>query len=806
MKKIIFTLLAMSILMGASAQNKKCAIDTKALVAEEIAAGASSVKMIVKMTPNFDRAVLEKAGMVIGAQAGEIITLRVPVEALPLLESNKEVLQYSISHRIAAPDCNNNRFDTRTDSVQAGLGLDLDTAYTGEGVYIGITDWGFDYTHPNYNHVKKTNFRLDMAWDHFRNAGPAPEGFDYGTLISGRHDLLAAKGDTSNLYGYGTHGTHVAGICAGRGVDGNYTGQAPYAKLLFCSFGLGEAEWMEAVEWMRRVAADSSRRLVINSSWGMYSFSTLDGTSLLSQAINRWSDEGTVFCTSGGNNGRSSIPFHISRTFTTDSVDTLRTVAVRASSIYSISEKGQVLIMWGEEGHDFSAGFRIWKNSSTSWDSPFYSTADGDTVIYDTVVCGDKKVGYSIMIEHSNPFDQRPHIQLNVSKINMETQLFITAASGTVHAWNVADKENHAGNEGCTFSKGNHTGFTAGDNLYGVGEPACAAKCISVAAHNADRLRDYTISVTMYDYSGDGWHGARLCFYQNDSLLDYAQLTTGQQSGTKTIRISNSSVPVFYTWQSGGNDSDCYYSILFGNGEYIYTSDIEPDGVNHSGTIVNPNPISLGNLAAFSSIGPLINGEMKPEISAPGVDVISSISAWQVGGSYPALFSTTVMGQRYTWAEMSGTSMSCPATTGIVALLLQANPRLSVDQVRYSIFSTARNDSLTGPLVARDSMDTRWGWGKIDARRAVNKALSLVSINQVEELRTPLKVFPNPATQSVRVLTYCGERQMLKVYSIDGRMVMQTPVEQETTLNVGSWPRGVYILRVGSRTEKLVVK
>ena len=76
----------------------------------------------------------------------------------------------------------------------------------------------------------------------------------------------------------------------------------------------------------------------------------------------------------------------------------------------------------------------------------------------------------------------------------------------------------------------------------------------------------------------------------------------------------------------------------------------------------------------------------------------------------------------------------------------------------------------------------------------------------MEELRTPLKVFPNPATQSVRVLTYCGERQMLKVYSIDGRMVMQTPVEQETTLNVGSWPRGVYILRVGSRTEKLVVK
>ena len=135
MKKIIFTLLAMSILVGASAQNKKCGIDTKALVAEEIASGATHINMLAKMVPNFDRGVFEKAGIVFGAQAGQIITLRVPVESLPLLESSKEVLEYSISHRIAAPECNNTRFDTRTDSVQAGLGLDIaDTAFTGENV------------------------------------------------------------------------------------------------------------------------------------------------------------------------------------------------------------------------------------------------------------------------------------------------------------------------------------------------------------------------------------------------------------------------------------------------------------------------------------------------------------------------------------------------------------------------------------------------------------------------------------------------------------------------------------------------
>ena len=711
MKKIVFTLLAMSILMGAMAQNKKCGIDTKALVAEQIAAGATRIDMLAKVAPDFDRGYFEKAGVVFGAQAGQIVTMSVPVEALPLLESTKGVIQYSISHPIAAPECNQVRFDTRTDSVHQGQGVTDNMPYDGEGVYIGITDWGFDYSHPNYN-AGTGNMRLEMAWDHFKLSGPTPadkgygEGLNYGTLTTER--LRLAEGDTSNLYGYGTHGTHVAGIAAGRGVDGDQMGQAPGAKLLFCSFGLGEKPWMDAVAWMKQVAQDSSRRLVINSSWGMYSFSTIDGTSLLSQAINAWADEGVVFCTSGGNNGRTSIPFHISRTFRSDTVDTLRTVVVRASDIYSIHETGQVLIMWGEEGKDFSACVRLRKNDSVTWSTPMFSTALGDTVIYDSIVHEGGSTGYRVLVEHANPFDNRPHIQIDIDKNDYQTHLLFTATEGTVHAWNVANKENHAGNEGCSFSVGGRDGFTAGDAMYGVGEPACAAKCISVAAHSADR------------YS----------------------------SSTSTYRP--------------------------------------------------------GRLADFSSAGPLINGVNKPEISAPGVDIVSSISYWS-DQAYTTYLYKYITDRKYIWSAMSGTSMSSPAVTGVVALMLQANPSLSVDEIREIIFTTARNDSITGPLVANDSMDVHWGWGKIDALRAVNECVRRVSVNEVEDLRTPLKVYPNPATGMVTIHTGCGEQQTLTVYTIDGRLVRQMPVSIETTLDVSSWDMGIYILRVGSRTEKLIV-
>ena len=711
MKKILFILLSVSLMGAASAQVAKCGIDTKALVAEEVASGAESIRFLAKMVPGFDRGEFEKAGIVFGAQAGDIVTMRVPVASLGMLDESKQVLLYSISHRIAQPTNDEARGDTRSDSVQNGLGVDDGMSYTGEGVYIGITDWGFDYTNLSYNNRGDTNRRVERAWDHFRRRGPAPAGFDYGTEIIGYNALMSAKGDTSNLYNYGTHGTHVTGIAAGNGIRGLYRGHAPKAKILLCSFGLGEAEWMDGVEWMRGVARDSSRRLVVNSSWGMYSFSCLDGRSLLSQAIDNWSADGTVFCTSAGNNGDNM--FHTSRNFAT-TPDTLRTVATYYNCDNCI---GQALIIWGEEGHDFSAGFRM-QAGTTVWASPMYNTADGDRIVYDTLQCGDIAIPYRVLLERVNPYDNRPHIQLDVDKnAALELQLYIAATSGTVHAWNVANKENHAGNEGADFQIGNHANFWGGDNEYGIGEPACASKAISVAAH-----------------------------------------------------------------RSGVWNSDT--TAIFG-----------------------------GYIAYFSSHGPLITGAQKPEVSAPGYGVVSSISPWCDDISYyvtqantngwPVL---TVQGNKYVWAAMSGTSMSSPATTGVVALVLQANPLLTTNQVRDILTSTARNDDKTGALHAADSASPVWGWGKVDALAAVNKALHTVSIEQTEQMRLPLHVFPNPATTTFTVVSGHGEPQTMSIYSTDGRTVVERTVNGSTTIDVSAWPRGVYIVRMGSRIAKLIVR
>lgn len=705
MKKIVSTLLTVCCLATCVAQTAKCGIDTRALAQEQIAAGASTINFLAKMALGYSNALFTRAGIQVGAVAGDIVSLTVPVDQIALLDNAPEVLLYSIAHTIGSIDMDQARIDTRSENVQHALGTANGNAYDGTGVYIGITDWGFDYTHPNFRDDSGNQRRIARAWDHYRLAGPAPAGFDYGTELIGNAALQAALGDTSNLYNYGTHGTHVAGITTGRGnASGKFRGQAPGADLLLCSFGLDEKHWMDGVDWMRQVAQQDGRRLVVNSSWGMYSFSCLDGKSLLSQAIDNYSKQGIVFCTSAGNNG--DVKFHIKRDFD-EQPDTLRTCA--AYYTYVADAIGQCLIMWGEEGHDFTAQFRL-ASADGLYAGPAINTAEGDTILYDTIDAGGIRVAYRILAEHENPYDHRPHVQMDVDRnAALQLQLLIHASSGTVHAWNVANKLNHAGNEGAKFHNGGMANFSNGDAAYGIGEPGCAASTLTIAAHHVD------------------------------------------------------------TWE---RDSSAY------------------------------NP---GDIASFSSFGPLIDGSPKPDISAPGYQVNSSISHW-TDGNYVS--STTMKANDiiYKWSALSGTSMSCPAVTGIVALMLQANPTLSSDSVRIILQSTARNDKYTGNLHANDSTSVRWGYGKADALDAVNTAVSMLRVNDVEACNIPLRLYPNPATTRATVHSGIGEEQTLELYTIDGRRLHSQRFTTQCTLDLSGLPRGMYIVRVGARSEKLLVR
>jgi len=106
--------------------------------------------------------------------------------------------------------------------------------------------------------------------------------------------------------------------------------------------------------------------------------------------------------------------------------------------------------------------------------------------------------------------------------------------------------------------------------------------------------------------------------------------------------------------------------------------------------------------------------ELKPEISAPGQDIMS-VQHSEFGQGNP-----NMEGQ---YVEMSGTSMACPHISGIVACMLEAEPSLTPAEVKDILKKTAEKRGEPYDPVLDDDYSREYGWGIVDAYRAVRAAL-----------------------------------------------------------------------------------
>lgn len=125
-------------------------------------------------------------------------------------------------------------------------------------------------------------------------------------------------------------------------------------------------------------------------------------------------------------------------------------------------------------------------------------------------------------------------------------------------------------------------------------------------------------------------------------------------------------------------------------------------------------------LANFSSRGPARKYyDIKPEITAPGVDVFSSVPAYMNGEGH-----RTDYGHAY--ARYSGTSMASPHVAGAAALILQSHPEYSPEDVKLALMNTA--DELKKSYSVFEV-----GAGRINAYEAVH---STVKVGVNDEIYT----------------------------------------------------------------------
>jgi serine protease AprX len=124
------------------------------------------------------------------------------------------------------------------------------------------------------------------------------------------------------------------------------------------------------------------------------------------------------------------------------------------------------------------------------------------------------------------------------------------------------------------------------------------------------------------------------------------------------------------------------------------------------GAIDDRGTPSLGDdrLPDFSGRGPTAHGLAKPDVAAPGAHVVSLRAP---GSTIDTRYPNYVDGS---YRQGSGTSMATGVVSGVVALMLQANPGFTPDRIKHVFKATARDAASSDPMAV--------GSGVVDASTA----------------------------------------------------------------------------------------
>ncbi len=266
-------------------------------------------------------------GVRVVCRIGPIITARVLRGDLPPLWQMDEVVSLKAPRPV---------WPSTPATQAAGSGrprppLPADLPEDGRGVVVGICDWGFDFTHPNFRNPDGST-RLLALWDQRGTGHPlAPAPYDTGRLFTREMiDAALATPDPCATLGYhpangdprndGAHGTHVADILAGnRREPGSEVGLASGADIVFVHLGsqrlrplenLGDSvSLLEGLDFVRRQAA--GRPCVMHLSAGKTAGPHL-GTTPLERAVDIMLVDapGLALVQSAGNYGDAALHAH----------------------------------------------------------------------------------------------------------------------------------------------------------------------------------------------------------------------------------------------------------------------------------------------------------------------------------------------------------------------------------------------------------------------------------------------------------------------------------------------------------------
>ena len=721
------------------------------------AEGNRFISALMKVNGNADaKYIADKYGCTIMDRIGDVCIVRIPVKRLGELSLDQHILRIE-AHGMPRSTMFEVPAHIRAD--KAWKGIDIPQAYTGKGVVAGVVDNGFLFTHPMFlDENGDTRIRKFYDMTDYSKNGTSGVAYDSSQLSELHFSLFASES---------SHGTEVASVMAGSPVMGDYERGSEEGENAIYS-GIAPESDIVLAEIDASDPILGNGQVIDGSLWNHS-----DGTSadciLAFKRIFDYADSIGQPCVIN-----ISMGFHMS---------IADPCILEEEAIGQLVGPGHIIVAAaGNDGYHYGSIFQNLYTTLKKKEDDAIVTASflgvSDTT---STFSAAKDIDCHLLTDHPQEVRFMLGNDSTGKSITIDTRT-LDSLDGDTCYYDVTLSPEVADTLFVKAVKVTSPPSFIHGSLYRF----CASIRDRKGKTLSSWLYDHQKMISLRDRDIRVGEGVRVSvtsdypceMYTNTILTPFIH-----------ARLPFKEEPIYCIDKS--------HSIAWP----AESSSIIAVGALETRSLVG---VSLSNneiIADFSSQGPTWDGRLKPEVSAPGVSIITAYNRF----SGTANFFTDVydkVGDEKREREYMvigyGTSISSPMVAGAIALWLQAKPDLTPSIIREILATTCKqiaDDNIAG------YPNDIYGYGEIDAYAGLLYLMGVkidgLSKSQPVSVRIRLDGRTLTVVDAASGLPYDGDIN-LTVYNLEGMTVASG---NQSTLNLLNLPNGVYAVQISSKQK-----
>jgi len=172
-----------------------------------------------------------------------------------------------------------------------------------------------------------------------------------------------------------------------------------------------------------------------------------------------------------------------------------------------------------------------------------------------------------------------------------------------------------------------------------------------------------------------------------------------------------------------------------------------------------------------------------------------NVGAYSANTFYSRFRHLLIAGGNERYGIQNAVSAAAPVLTGVLALMLEVDPNLSVQKTKDILHQTARRDVFTGNMIPNG----RWGYGKLDALAAIRATRNTMSLDDQSFANLGFKLFPNLAQEVIYIQQgqFSGQTVELAVFDLMGKRLMEEQFFAPTfSFSITDLDPGIYLIQL----------